>query len=230
MGENRNGVPALMLPIVRIIPLLALAACTRPQPPRQADTSPGGRGQGDSIARSVAWARELGPGARATLSGTVNVESGAVDAGFALQEGPRAVYVAADRGTHVAAGQVVRVAGRLADQHGLLVVIPDSVRVTGRTDPLPAYHLRTKRVGEVTEAMLVAVEGRITAPLVDDRPYGWKITINDGGGPLQVFVPAHHPFDPAAYKVGQAIGVEGMSAQYDSTYEVIATRPLTIVR
>ncbi|HET7459951.1 MAG TPA: hypothetical protein VFJ82_01840 [Longimicrobium sp.] len=169
------------------------------------------------------------PGAEVTVGGVVTVASGAVDAGFAIQDGPQGIYVAADSGTHVSAGQMVRVGGRLADQHGLLVVKPESVRVTGRTQPFPAYHVRTKRVGEVTEALLVAVQGRITAPVVDDRPYGWKITINDGGGPLQVFVPAHHAFDPAAYRVGQTLGVEGMSAQYDSTYEVIAVAPVRII-
>jgi hypothetical protein len=217
-----------MLRISRIVPLLALAACTRPEPPRQAEAPPGGSARTDSLATSIARAREIGPGARAALGGTVNVASGAVDAGFALQDGPRAIYVAADSGTRLGAGQMVRVNGRLTDQHGLLVVIADSVRVTGRTAPFPAVHIRTRRIGEVTEALLVGVQGRITAPVVDDRPYGWKITIDDGGGPLQVFVPAHHAFDPAAYGVGEMIGVEGMSAQYDSTYEVIATGPLRI--
>jgi len=162
------------------------------------------------------------------VGGVVTVASGAVDAGFAVQDGPQGIYVAADSGTRVSAGQMVRLSGRLADQHGMLVVNPDSVRVTGRTEPFPAYQARTKRIGEVTESLLVGVRGRVTAPVVDDRPYGWKITIDDGSGPLQVFVPAHHAFDPSAYQVGQTIGVEGMSAQYDSTYEVVATAPLRI--
>lgn len=212
-----------------IIPLLALAACTRPSPARDGDP-PADSAAGQARPTPLTRVRLMKPGAEVTVNGVVTVGSGAVDAGFAIQDGPQGIYVAADSGTRVSAGQTVRLTGRLADQHGLLVIEPDSVRATGRTQPFPPYHVRTKRVGEVTESMLVAVQGRITAPVGDDRPYGWKITINDGGGPLQVFVPAHHPFDPAAYQTGQTLAVEGMSAQYDSTYEVIATRPLRIVR
>ncbi|HET7231816.1 MAG TPA: hypothetical protein VFJ16_17525 [Longimicrobium sp.] len=168
------------------------------------------------------------PGDSVRVEGVATVASGVVDAGFALQDGPRAIYVAADSGARVQRGQVVRVDGRLADQHGLLVIQPNRVKVTGRTAPLPAYELRTKRVGEITEAMLVRVGGRITAPVVDDRPYGWKIMIDDGSGPLQLFVPAHHAFDPAPYQPGKTLRAEGMSAQYDSTYEVIATAPLRL--
>lgn len=207
-----------------VVPLIALAACDRPDPPRRAEAA-----TDSSVATSLPAARERGAGARAALSGVVTVPSGAVDAGFAMQEGKHAIYVAADSGTRVVAGQAVRVAGRLADRNGFLVVVPDTVRVVGRTDPFPAYHARTRRVGEATEAMLLAVEGRITSPVADDRPYGWKFMIDDGSGPLQVFVPAHHPFDPASITPGKTLQVEGMSAQYDSTYEVIATQPLQLV-
>ncbi len=208
-----------------ILPLLALAACTRPDSARGPDEP-----RADSTAAAPAptplgRARELPPGATVTVGGVVTVASGLVDAGFALQDGPRAIYVAADSGTRLPAGQVVRVTGRLADQHGLLVVIPGSVKSAGRTAPFPAYSIRTKRIGEITESMLVSVGGRVAAPVADDRPYGWKLTIDDGTGPLRVFVPAHQPFDPARYPVGRRLSVEGMSAQYDSTYEVIATAP-----
>jgi len=211
-----------------VLPLLALAACERPRPARGA-----GAPRGDSTASQpgsirLTKARALPPGTNVTVEGVVTVPSGAVDAGFALQEGPQAIYVAADSTVRVRAGQMVRVTGRLADQHGLLTVIPASVDTVGRTAPLPAYSLRTKRVGEITESMLVSVGGRISGAVVDDRPYGWKIPINDGSGPLQLFVPAHLPFDPTSYQRGRTLKVEGMSAQYDSTYEVIATKPLQL--
>jgi hypothetical protein len=208
-----------------IVPLLALAACTRPEPARGTDPPRADSTDAEPAPTPLGSARALPPGATVTVAGVVTVASGLVDAGFALQDGPRAIYVAADSGTRLPAGQVVRVTGRLADRHGLLIVVPTNVKTAGRTTPFPPYSIRTKRIGEITESMLVSVGGRITAPVVDDRPYGWKITIDDGSGPLQVFVPAHHPFDPARYRAGQRLSVEGMSAQYDSTYEVIATAP-----
>lgn len=209
-----------------IVPLLAASACTRPNPSRGTDPPRADSSAAAPVPMPLGKARELRPGAIVTVAGVVTVASGMVDAGFALQEGPRAIYVAADGGTHLRAGQMVRVTGRLADRHGLLVMVPVKVEATGQTAPFPAYSIRTKRVGEVTEAMLVSVWGRVAGPVVDDRPYGWKIAIDDGSGPLQVFVPAHHPFDPARVRAGQRLSVEGMSAQYDSTYEVIATAPL----
>jgi len=211
-----------------VIPLLALAACERPQPTRGAGAPRGDSTASQPVSIRLIKARTLPPGTDVTVEGVVTVASGAVDAGFALQEGPQAIYVAADSGTRVRPGQMVRVTGRLADQHGLLTLVPASVDTVGRTAPLPAYSLRTNRVGEITESMLVSVGGRISGAVVDDRPYGWKIRIDDGSGPLQLFVPAHHPFDPAAYKPGRTLKVEGISAQYDSTYEVIATKPLQL--
>ncbi|HYH78743.1 MAG TPA: hypothetical protein VEX86_03080 [Longimicrobium sp.] len=213
-----------------IIPLLALAACERQTPSRATDPPRADSTASRSGRTPLARVRTLPMGAAVTVEGVVTVPSGAVDSGFALQEGPRAIYVAADSATRVAAGQMVRVAGRLADVHGLLVVNAASVDTVGRTAPFPAYSIRTKRIGEITESLLVSVKGRITGAVVDDRPYGWKIPINDGSGPLQVFVPTHHAFDPSPYRPGLTLQVEGMSAQYDSTYEVIATRPLQIVQ
>lgn len=201
----------------------ALTACNRSDPPGEGRVPPP-----PNFALSLTRAREMGPGKVADVTATVNVPSGSVDAGFTLQQGSRGLYVAADSGTRVERGQVVRVIGRLEDRHGLLTLVPDSVRTLGRAAPHPAYTLGTKRVGEDTEALLVVVRGRITAPVVDDRPYGWKITIDDGSGPLQIFVPAHQAFDLAAYRVGQTLTVEGMSAQYDATYEVITTAPLKL--
>jgi len=211
-----------------ILPLLALAACADPRPARDP-----GAARGDTLARpgatTITRAHEMPAGTEVTVAGVVNVASGVVDAGFAMQEGPRAIYVAADSATRLSPGQVVRVTGRLEDRHGLMVIRPGTVNVEGRTEVYPPYRIRTKRVGETTEGMLLGLEARVTAPVVDDRPYGWKITVDDGTGPLQVFVPAHQPFDPASVRPGQRLSVTGMSAQYDSTYEVITTEPLKAV-
>jgi hypothetical protein len=212
-----------------IVPLLAATACSRPSrgdAPARADSS-----ISQPAATPLREVRQMRPGAKVTVTGVVTVESGVVDAGFALQDGPQAIYVAADdTTTPLRAGQMARVTGTLADEHGLLVVRPATVEATGRTAPLPAYQLRTKRVGEITESMLVSVSGRVTGAVVDDRPYGWKIVIDDGSGRLQLFVPIHQTLDPPPYRAGQRLEAEGLSAQYDSTYEVITTKPLKIVQ
>ena len=54
------------------------------------------------------------------------------------------------------------------------------------------------------------------------------MVIDDGSGPLQLFIPAHQSFDPARIHTGQMVKAEGMSAQYDSTYEVIITSGVEI--
>lgn len=160
-----------------------------------------------------------------TVRGVVTVPSGAFDDGFAVQDRSGGVYVAAVKAPAHAVGEVVRVTGTPVDDHGRLGVRPVSVEVVGRAAPPAPREVRTGAVGESMEGTLVRVRGRVRGALVDDRPWGWKAMLDDGSGPLLVFVPVGAGIDVGGIRDGASLEVVGFSGQYDEHYEVLPRAP-----
>lgn len=202
----------------------ALAACggeAKPAAARQAEPAAGQVGHS-----SIEEVRNASPGARVVTEGTVSVPSGVIDAGFAIADRQAGIHIAADSTVRMRAGEGVRVRGVLAEIHGLLSIRPDSLeRLPSTALPEPRT-VRTAAVGEATEGWMVRVQGRAVGAIVNDLPYGWKLRVDDGSGPVQVFFPASGgDFGLERVRVGTTVAVTGFSAQYDTTYEVIpATR------
>ena len=87
-------------------------------------------------------------------------------------------------------------------------------------------------MGEATEGTLVRVTGRVTKTFQDDAPYGYKLYVNDGSGEVQIFVhlfPGVPTSTLRALTTAQTIQVTGLSAQYESTYEVAPRQAADIV-
>ena len=177
----------------------------------------------------VARARMLPAGTLVTLDGTVTVPSGAFksgtsDEGFALQDRSGGLYVSTAANLTLRAGQRVRVSGRLADSNGQLILVPTGagdVRARGRGASVRAQAVPTGRIGEATEGRLVQVQGRITKPVGNDLPYGYRVFFNDGSGEVQAFVYVSTGVDVKGLTPGQCIAVTGFSGQYKDHYEVI---------
>lgn len=196
---------------MRVFPILlisALAAC--------------GRG-------SIGAARGEALGARVMVEGTVSVPSGVIDGGFAISDGRAGIHVAADSATRLRAGDGVRVHGVLADVHGFLSIRPDSIaRIPGRTLP-PPRELPIAGVGERSEGRMVRIRGRAVTPVQNDLPYGHKLWVQDRSGTVQVFFPASvRGFGLERIRVGSAVSISGISAQYDTAYEVIPASPADV--
>ncbi len=178
---------------------------------------------------SAARARALPPGTLVTLEGTVTVPSGAFksgtsDEGFALQDGSGGFYVRTATNLALRAGQRVRVTGRLADSSGQLNIVPAEARdvqVRGRGTNIRAETCPTGRINEATEGRLVRVAGKVTKPVGNDLPYGYRIFIDDGSGEVQAFVYASTGIDVRRLQPGQRVAVTGFGGQYNEHYEVI---------
>jgi hypothetical protein len=137
------------------------------------------------------------------------------------QDGSGGVYVLAGAGERHPLGERVRVTGALEEVHGQLGIRPVSVEALGSGEVPAARDLRTGEVSEATEGLLVRVRGRVTGPVVDDRPYGWKVTLDDGSGPLLVFVSVRSGIDVSGVREGYSLEVTGFSGQYDDHHEVL---------
>lgn len=170
----------------------------------------------------IADARRLPLGETVTVEGVVSVASGVIDAGFAVQDASGGIYVDADSATRLDQSQRVRVAGRLVTRNGLLRIAPSSVEALGREETTyPVRRIATARVGEATEGRIIRAEGTIVGEIVDDSPYGWKITIDDGSGPLLVFLSPGAKIDLTRFRAGQRLRVTGFSGQYDDHHEIL---------
>ena len=177
---------------------------------------------------SIAEARSLPLGTTVTIDGVVTVPSGAFssstfDQGFAIQDRTGGIYVSVPNNNGLMLRQQVRVTGTLADTvlPGLLVLVDvTEIKLLGtgpKVQPLP---VATGDVGEDTEGQIVTITGTITAPVVNDLPFGFIIFMDDGSGETHAFVCASTGIDVRGLQIGQIIEVTGFSGQFADSFEV----------
>lgn len=193
---------------------VATVADSTPAPPApaRADTARGG---------GIAAARMATLEETADVVGIVTAPAGTVGPGFPLQEGGVGIFVVARDSTDHAVGDRVRVMGRLVEENGLRGIVPVRMERMGPGEVPAPRRSRTAEVGEAHEGVLLEVEGTVRGDVVDDRPYGWKVTLDDGSGPLLVFVTAGTDVDVAAIRDGQRLRVTGIGGQYQTHYELL---------
>ncbi len=176
----------------------------------------------------IAAARVLPMGTVVTVKGSVTVPSGAFssstfDEGFAIQDRTGGLFVSLATDLGLTVRREVQVTGRLADNgHGVLnLVVADAgdVKVEGRGAPVAPRWVRTANVDESTESVLLQVVGTLTAPIVPDPPYGTILEVDDGSGPIRIFVCTSTGIDLTGLAPGQRLSVTGLGYQFGD-YEV----------
>lgn len=186
---------------------------------------------------SIADARARALGTEVTIEGAVTSPPGAFkssksDDGFTLEDESGGIYVRVNgRRAGVNGGVRLRVTGKLADSNGQLVIAPVSYRqveVLGRSRARAPQLVETGQVNETTESRLVTIEGRISRPLVDDAPYGFRLYVNDGSGEIMVFVSTSTRIKRRGLLPGKRLGVTGVGGQYKDHYEVEPRFPADI--
>jgi uncharacterized protein YdeI (BOF family) len=216
---------------VSLLVLLALAVTLAPAPTAEAHPV--------SHHLPIAAARLLPLGTVVTVEGSVTVPSGAFasgtfDQGFAVQDHSGGIYVSVATDLDLSVRQRIRVTGQLADSFGLRILVPasaaDVTLLHGRGPLVRPMRVPTGTIGEATEGRLVEIAGTITQPIVDDRPYGFRILVDDGSGELQVFVYASTGIDVSGLQPGQHVSITGFSGQFDDHYELNPRFPADVVQ
>jgi hypothetical protein len=176
----------------------------------------------------IAAARALPLGTVVTVKGSVTVPSGAFssstfDEGFAIQDRTAGIFVSIATDLHLTVRREVVVTGTLADNgHGVLnVVVADAgdVKVEGKGPQVEPRWVSTANVSEATESLLLQVVGTITGPIVPDPPYGTILMLDDGSGPIRIFVCTSTGIDLSGLATGQRLSVTGLGYQFGD-YEV----------
>lgn len=174
---------------------------------------------GGNAPTPISSARHQAVGSSVTVRGTVTVPSGAFDAGFAVQQGNSGIYVLDAGGAARKVGDVVTITGTLVDNFGLLSIQPSAVPLVRKGEPIEAREASTASVGEGTEGRLLHLEGTMVGPLVDDSPYGYKLEIDDGSGPVQIFLYPGTGISTQGLAPGAEIELDCFSSQFDTHYE-----------
>lgn len=192
-----------------LIPLFALATAAS-SASTSADPQP--------IER-IARARKLPLGTTVTVRGTVTVPTDAFDAGFAVQQANAGIYVLDSLDASRGVGEDLEITGTLVDSFGLLAIQPTSITDLGARPPIEPRHRRTGQVGESTEGQLLALHGRMVGDLIDDSPFGFKLNIDDGSGPIQIFLFPGVGISTDGLHAGVAIDVTCFSNQFEDIFE-----------
>ena len=150
------------------------------------------------------------------------------DDGFALQDASGGIYVARTLGQAIELGSRVRVTGTLAAPDKRVTVLPTAVQITGQGSAPAPLEVATGDAGPATEGRLIAVRGRVAGAVVDDRPWGAKLYVNDGSGPVLVFIAAATRIDGTRYRAGQELRVVGLSGRFGDHTEVLPRGPSDI--
>ncbi|HEY8926091.1 MAG TPA: hypothetical protein VIU64_17020 [Polyangia bacterium] len=178
-------------------------------------------GRGETIGE----ARRQALGDTVTVTGTVTVPTNVFDGGFALQQEASGIYVLDSLGGSYELGARVEVTGVLADSSGLLAIQPTKIRAAGRGRPVEPACASTSAVGEATEGRLLHLHGTMRGALVDDSPYGFKLDIDDGSGPVQVFLYPGTGISTAGLVDGADLSVVCFSSQFETHYECDPREP-----
>jgi hypothetical protein len=173
----------------------------------------------------IAKARHHPLGTTVAVRGTVTVPTNAFDTGFAIQDGNAGIYVLDSGGAVLGIGTEVEVTGTLVDSFGLLAIQPSAVMSLGNGKRVKPHKQRTGSVGESTEGRLLELHGTMVGDLVDDSPFGFKLDIDDGSGPIQIFLFPGTGIATTGLVAGASIHVVCFSNQFDVFFECDPRRP-----
>jgi len=170
------------------------------------------------------------------VDGSVTTPSGAFessffDKGFGLQDKTAGIFISSQVDLHVAPRRQARVTGTLQDASGLLILVPSDpsdVKLHGAGPKVQPKWVATAGVSEATEGLIVRVVGTIIQPPASDPPYGFKFTVDDGSGEVQIFVNTQTGIDLSGLAAGQTVSVTGFSSQFETHYEIDPRSPADI--
>jgi hypothetical protein len=221
-GARRAAGPLALCAALALTLALCPAGAASAAP---AATAAGAERSSPAVATPIGEARAMPLGTVVTVEGTVTVPSGllasggSLDEGFAIQDRTGGIYVSVATNLGLTLRQRVLVTGQLANSNGFLILVPattSAVELRGRGPRVRPLWLRTGSVGAANQGLLVRVVGTITQPLAPDPPFGTQIVVDDGSGPLRIFVNTSTGIDLSTFAPGQLLSVTGLSDEFQT--------------
>ena len=160
------------------------------------------------------------------VDGVVTVAPRTFDDGFALQDASGGIYVARALDQAIELGSRVRVWGTLGTPDKRVTVEPTALQIKGQGSAPAPLEAATGDVGPATEGRLIAVRGRVAGAILDDRPRGSKLYVNDGSGPCWCSSPRRRASTGHGTARGRSYASSGFSGRFHT--EVLPRGPSDI--
>jgi hypothetical protein len=139
-----------------------------------------GSDQSDTV--TIATAHGFSLGKEVSVRGFITVPpslfaSFTGEQGFAIEDSTGGIYVQLESAISLQLGKEVRVSGQLAEIAKLTVISSriELIEQLSQQVAVQPVDVTTGAVSAATEGRLVRIQGTITCPIGDDRPYGYKI-------------------------------------------------------
>jgi hypothetical protein len=205
----------LVTPPPTITPAPTASGSPRPS------ADPSGAGSSPSVAPaaplvSVAGARLAASGEHVRVRGVVTMPSGLTDsASAAIQDGSGGILIrlGGEAGS-LARGEMVELSGMRSTKAGMLslrVTVPP-LRLGHQAEPSPLRGA-TGRLGEEQEALLVVARGAVTGKVQSTTAGNRYFEIDDGSGPMRVFLSSRAAVGSAGLVAGAWVEVVGVLGQ-----------------
>ncbi len=198
--------------------LIRIGMPSEPTPPPSESTAPEASptpSPGAGVI-SIAAARQLPKNTRTRVQGTVTLAPGVVDGETAvIQDSSGAIVLRlGDEVGPLTHGEVVEVDGARSTKSGMETLrVTTTPRRLGTAAVPPASSARTGQVGEALEAMRVAVRGGLVAAARQASSGSVSFEIDDGTGPLRVFIGSSLAGDLGDLEGGAWVEVHGVVGQ-----------------
>lgn len=170
---------------------------------------------------AISQVYELEHGADVTVIGRVIVPpdrftSSIGNAGFALNDRTRGIFVCTDSDFDLRIGRNVRVEGKLSEIQGMPCIAATRVDRVGRREVrLPTGKVPTSAIGSI-----ISVQGTITS-VVPDGDFGTKVFVDDGSGEIDVYLNKNIGLDDLHFiREGVEIRARGFVAMYPDFGEI----------
>jgi hypothetical protein len=197
--------------------LLGVEAPPSPSPSASPSAAPSGTPPpGDLTVVSIATAREAPPNARVRVRGVVTLPTSLFGDGTAAIQDPSGAIVLrlGDEAGQLALGELVQVDGSRSTKSGMetLRVSAPPVRLGTQAQPEAERHA-SGSLGEAHEARLVVARGALTTAPRRTSAQNAYFDLDDGSGPVRVFLARGADIDAGALGVGAWIEVTGVLGQ-----------------
>ncbi|HEX6475601.1 MAG TPA: lamin tail domain-containing protein [Candidatus Limnocylindria bacterium] len=196
--------------------ILALTPPATPSPSASGSESASPSPSGNPSVVSIATARAAAVNSRLTVRGVVTLPTGIGETGnAAIQDASGAILLRpADEAGSLRLGELVEVAGTRSTKAGM-----ETIRVTvpprklGNQALPDALRKGTGALGEAQEAMLVVARGEVTLTPRHTSAENVYFDIDDGSGPLRVFVSPRAGIQTDTILLGSEVEVRGVLGQ-----------------
>jgi uncharacterized protein YdeI (BOF family) len=182
---------------------------------------------------SIENAKKLALGTQVTIEGSVTVASGTFgssfsDAGFQVQDKTGGMYITIKTNLHLTLGQKVRLTGKVTEtplKFQIIETDEKSVQVLSGTALPKPVAIATGKISELTIGKLIKIDGKVTKPVDEIAPYGFRFSVDDGTGEIIIYVSTSTGISSKQMVLGQRVELIGVAGAFNHRYQIYPRSP-----